>query len=84
MADIGQWDSVRYADPSLILLLEDNVGRILIDSDTKAFELILDDSLVGERLVHIKHDEDKMTGFGNGYDLTTSTFAILGSLDDTR
>ena len=84
MADVGQRDSVCDADPSLVLLLINNVGRLLVNSDTKAFELVLDDSLVSERLVNVKHDEDEMTGFGNGYDLTTSTFAILRSLDDTR
>ena len=84
MADMRQWNSIRYGYSPLVLLLEDNVGRILVDSDTKAFELVLDDSLVSERLVNIKHYEDKMTGFGNGYNLTTSTFAVFGSLNDTR
>lgn len=83
MANMSQWHSVRDGDASFILLLEDNVGRILIDSYTEAFELVLDDSFVSEGLVHIKNDENEMTGFGNGNDLTTSAFAILGSLNDT-
>ena len=83
MANMSQWDSVRDGDASLVLLLEDNVGRIFIDTYTEAFELVLDDSFVSEGLVHIKNDENEMTGFGNGNDLTASTFAILGSLNDT-
>ncbi len=84
MANMSQWDSVRDSDASFVLLLEDNVGRILIDTYTEAFELVLDDSFVSEGLVHIKNDENEMTSFGNGNDLTASTFAILGSLNDTR
>ncbi len=83
MADLGHRNSVRYTDPSFVLLLEDNVGRLLVDSDTEAFELGLDDSFVGQGLVDIKNNKNEMACLRNSYDLTTSTFAIFGSLNDT-
>lgn len=84
MADMGQRDRVRDADATLVFLLEDNVWRILVDSDTKTLELVLDDSFVSEGFVDVEDNENKMARLGNSNDLTTSTFAILGSLDDTR
>lgn len=84
MADMGQRDRVRDADATLVFLLEDNVWRILVDSDTETLELVLDDSFVSEGFVDVEDNENKMARLGNSNDLTTSTFAILGSLDDTR
>ncbi len=83
MADMGQRDGICDADATFVFLLEDNVWRILIDSDTEALELVLDDSFVGEGFIDVEDDEDKMARLGNGNDLTTSTFAVLGPLDDT-
>ena len=83
MANMGQRDGVCDADTTFVFLLEDNVWRILVDSNTKAFELILDDSFVSKGFVDVENNEDKVAGFGNSNDLTTSTFAVLGSLDNT-
>lgn len=83
MADVGQGNGVRNADATFVFLLEDNVWRILVDSDTKALELVLDDSFVSERFIDVEDNEDKMTRLSNSDDLTTSTFAVLGSLNDT-
>ncbi len=83
MANMGQRDGVCDADTTFVFLLEDNVWRILVDSNTKAFELILDDSFVSKGFVDVEDNEDKVAGFGNSNDLTTSTFAVLGSLDNT-
>ena len=83
MTDVGQRNGVRDANTTFVFLLEDNVWRIFVDSDTEAFKLILDDSFVSEGFVDVEDNEDKMAGLGNGNDLTTSTFAVLSSLDDT-
>ena len=83
MADMGQRDGIGDADATFVFLLEDNIWRVLVDSDTKALELSLDNSFVSEGLVDVEDNEDKMARFGNGDDLTASTFAVLGSLDDT-
>lgn len=83
MADMGQGNGVCNADATFVFLLKDNVWRILVDSDTEALELVFDDSFVSERFVDVEDNEDKMARLGNSNDLTTSTFAVLGSLDDT-
>lgn len=83
MTDMGQRDGVCDADATFVFLLENNVWRILVDSDTEALELVLDDSFVSEGFVDVEDNEDKMARLSNSDDLTTSTFAILGSLDNT-
>lgn len=83
MADLGHGNSVRHTNSSFVLLFEDNVGRLLVDSNTKTFELSLDNPLVGQGLVDIKDNKNKMTCLRNSYDLSASTLAILGSLNDT-
>ena len=83
MADMRQRNGICDADATFVFLLEDNVWRILVDSDTEALELVLDDSFVSEGFVDVEDNEDKMACLGNSNDLTTSTFAVLGSLDDT-
>lgn len=83
MADMGQGNGVCNADATFVFLLKDNIWRILVDSDTEALELVFDDSFVSERFVDVEDNEDKMARLGNSNDLTTSTFAVLGSLDDT-
>lgn len=83
MADMGQRGGVCDADATFVLFLEDNVWRILVDSNTEAFELVLDYSFVSEGFVDVEDNEDKMARLGNSNDLATSTFTVLGSLDDT-
>ena len=83
MADMGQRYGVCDADATFVFLLEDNVWRILVDTDPEAFEFVLDDSFVSEGFVDVKDNEDKMAGLSNSNDLTTSTFSILGSLNNT-
>ena len=83
MADMGQRDGVSDADATFVFLLEHNVWRILVDSDTEALELIFDYSFVSEGFIDVEDNEDQMARLGNSNDLTTSTFAVLGSLDDT-
>ena len=83
MADMGQRDGVCNADATFVFLLEDNVWRIFVDADPEAFEFVLDDSFVSEGFVDVKDNEDKMARLSNSNDLTTSTFSILGSLNDT-
>ena len=83
VTDVRQWDSVGYCNATLVFLFEDNVRRLFVDSNAETFELVLDDLFVRKGLVDIEDDEDKMASLSNSNDLSTSTFAILGSLDDT-
>ena len=78
-----QRDGVRDTHASLVFLLEDDVRGLFVDPNAETFELSLDDPLVGKGLVDIQNDEDEMTCFSNGNDLTTATFSILRTLDDT-
>lgn len=81
---MGQRDSARDGNTTLVLLFENNVGRLLVDSDPKPFQFGLDDLLVDQRLVDVEHDENKVAGFGHGNDLSTTTLTILGTLNNTR
>lgn len=80
--DVRQRDSIRYADSTFIFLFEHNVWRLLVNSDSKPFKLGLDHFLVGERLVDVQNNENQMTGLCDSDDLATTTFTILGTLDN--
>lgn len=82
MVDMGQRHSIGDTDAAFILFLEDDIWWLFIDTNTEAFKLIFDNSLLRQRLVDIKNDEYEMAGFGNGDHLSTSTFAVFGSLND--
>ena len=83
MVNVRKRDCAGYAEPSLVFLLEDDVGRRLVNPNAKSLQLRFDNSFVGQGFVHIKNDEDEMTGLCDRNDLSTSSFPVLGSLDDT-
>lgn len=53
MVDVRQRHTARDVQATLILLLEDDVGGLLVDSDSEALQLRLNNPLVRQRLVHI-------------------------------
>lgn len=59
-------DSVAYSggevDASFVLLLEANVGRSLVEADSEALQLVLDQLLVSERLQDVQDDQDQVAG----------------------
>jgi hypothetical protein len=57
--------------------------RFLVESDTETFQLIGDDGQVVQRFQDVEHNEDEIASSRYGNDLSTSTFSILGSLDDS-
>ena len=69
---------------SFLLLLEADVGRLLVESNPKPLQLLLDESLVFQRLEDIQHDEDEATRSCNGDDLPAPPLPILGPLNDAR
>lgn len=83
MINMRQWDSVGNAEAAFVFLSEDNVRWFLVDSNAEAFQFSLNDSLVRQWLVDVQDDEYQMTCFGDGDNLSSSTFAVLCSLDDT-
>ena len=84
MAYVREWDGVRDGDASLVLLLVHDIRWLFVDADTKAFEFVLDDFFVRQRLVDVEHNKDQMTCFGNGNDLSSASLAVLSTLDDSR
>lgn len=83
MINMVQRDSVGNADAAFIFLPEDDVWWFLVDPNAKAFQFIFNNSLVRQWLIDVQNDEYQMTCFGDGDDLSSSTFAVLCSLDDT-
>ena len=71
-------------DSTFLFSLEVNVGRSFVESDAEAFELVLEDLLVNERLEDVQNDENQAACSGNCNDLFSSTLAVLGALDDAR
>lgn len=84
MVNVRQWDRAGDIDSSLVLLFEVDVWRLLVDPDTEAFKLALDNAFVRERLVNVEYDEYQITSLRDSNDLPTAAFAILGSLNNTR
>ena len=81
---MGQRHGTRDSNTTLVLLLEDDVGRLLVDSDPKSLQFGFDDLFVDQRLVDVEHDENEVAGFRDGNDLSTTTLTVLGTLNDTR
>lgn len=46
MINVCQRHSVRDTDPAFVFLLEDDIGRSLVDADSKSLEFVFDDPLV--------------------------------------
>lgn len=83
MVDVRQRDGAGDVQAALVLLLEGDVGGLLVDPDAKALELSLDDALVGQGLVDVQDDEDEVAGFGDGDNLATSATTVFGAFDNT-
>lgn len=79
-----QWNGAGDGNATLVFFLENNIGGLLVDSDTKAFQFPFNNSLVGQRLIHVKHYENEMARLGNGNNLPSASLTILGTFDDTR
>lgn len=84
MVNVRQWHGAVDCDSTFVLLLEDNVGWLFVDSNPEAFKFGLDYLLVRERLIYVKDDEYQMASFRHCYHLSSPSFTVLGTLDDTR
>ena len=62
-------DHGLQVDSSLLLLLEDDIWRILVEPDAEALQLLFDQPLVLQRLQDVEHDEDQRTGSSDGDNL---------------
>ncbi len=83
MVNVSQWYSAGDANPSFVFLLENNIGRGFVNSHAETFQFRLNHPLVCQGLIDIENDEYEVARFCDSNDLTTSSFAIFGTLDDT-
>lgn len=83
VTNVRQRHCARNVETTLVLLLEGNVWRRLVDADAETFQFGLDNTFVSQRLVDVQNDEDQMAGLGDGNDLTTSTTTVLGTFNNT-
>src|SRR5699024_5046453 len=83
VVQVGQRHSGGDVDTTLVLLSNDNVRGFLVKTDTHTLEFVFNDPLVVHRLVDIEHNEDKVDGTSDGNNLTTTTFTVLGTLNNT-
>lgn len=84
LTDMCQRDGTRNIKAALILFLDRDVWRLLVDSNTETLQFILDYPLIREWLVDIKNNEDQMACLGDGDNLSTSTSTVLCTLNNTR
>ena len=52
-------------DASLVLPLVADVGRLLVQPDAEALQLVLDQVLVAQGLQDVQYDEDQVAGPGH-------------------
>ena len=64
-------------------LLHSNRRWLLVQPDTETFQLVGDNFQIVERFQYIQNDKDQVARSGNGNDLATTTFTVLGSLNNT-
>ena len=57
LVDVCQWNGIRDGNSTLVLLSDSDIRRLLVQSDTEAFQLRLDKLLVSEGFQDIKNDE---------------------------
>ncbi len=84
MINMRQWNRISYANAAFVFLFEYDIWGVFVDPDSETLKFILNNPFLRERFIDIEDDEYEMTGFCNGYDLTTSTFAVFGPLNNTR
>lgn len=83
MIDMAQWNGIGDTDAPFILLLKNDIRRLLINADPESLELVFDDSFLRERFIDVQDDEDQMTGLGHCDDLSATTLPILCPLDNS-
>ncbi|KAG7150419.1 hypothetical protein HYQ46_000636 [Verticillium longisporum] len=83
VADVVQRHRVCNVEAALLLLLECNIRRRLVNTDAEALEFRLNDTLVRQGLVDVEDDEDEMARLRHCDNLTTTSTTVLGTLDDT-
>lgn len=77
-------DERLQVDTAFLLPSQPNVGRLLVESNSKSFQLALNNLLVLQRFENVQDDEDETARTSDSNNLTTATFAVLGAPEITR
>ena len=75
--------SPRNGDTSLVFPLKNQVWLLLVQSDSKALKLTLNNPLVSEGLLSVQDNENECAGATHSNDLLTTTLTVFGSLNNT-
>lgn len=70
-------------EASLLVLLDLDQRLGLVESDAESFQLPLDDLLVVHRSGGVKNDHNQVAGSGDGNNLSTTSFVVFGSLNNS-
>ena len=70
-------------DAALFLLDNRDIWWLLVETNTEAMKLLVEDALVVERLHAIEHDQDDGAGVRGSDNLTTTTLTVLGTFHNT-
>lgn len=81
--EIRERYGVREVDTTLVLLSERDVRSLLIESNAKTVEFLLDNVLVRQRLQRIETDQNQIASLCRRNNLSTTTFAIFGTFNNT-
>lgn len=58
--------------------------RLFVESDSESLEFVFNDFFVLHGSSGIEDDDDEVAGSGHGDDLSSSSFSVFGSFDDSR
>lgn len=69
--------------PSGLLPLHSNRRRLLVEPNAETLQFVGENSEIVQGFEHIEDNEDQVARSSDGDDLTTTTFAVFGSFDNT-
>lgn len=58
--------------------------RLFVESDSESLEFVFDDFFVLHGPSGVEDDNDEIAGSGHCNDLSSSSFSVFGSFDDSR
>lgn len=83
LLDTGIHSERLIAYTSRLPLLDADSWGFLIQPDPETFQFIGDDFEIVERFQYVEDDKNQVARSGDSDDLSTSTFTIFGSFNDT-
>mmetsp|Transcript_42391 Transcript_42391/g.106950 ORF Transcript_42391/g.106950 Transcript_42391/m.106950 type:complete len:263 (-) Transcript_42391:71-859(-) len=78
-----QWNRVVDLETAGLLALESDVGWFLVQTHSDSFQFIFDQTALNVTLCCVHHEENHICGSGHSDHLSTTSFALGRSFDDT-